>query len=669
MKKITLLLSVVFSLLGTIPCVHSINEVSDDPHRLLIKFLQGLPLPAPQFAIEQAGLLEPLDYSLYGDFLGVDTAAYHFEIKEANRLKKDIGAGIYPNDFAVTQEPNFMEWKKQGLLDGLHWSWLKEKDVQKAFYVWATAGEEKGVKTFFTGVTLEKAGLMIPAIKAYYAALIHFPRSICWAEDKSFVWYIAPAALESIKRILRDYPQLGWELVGASASVENGTDLDFANDIIKVNPGKFEKVSLEQRLNKLPDLSGMNIMNTRGKGTVQVVQFENGHWQLRVAGRPYFIKGITYSPTEIGFGPHNDERFLDRWMFQDKNGNGRVDAAYDAWVDANANGFQDADEPAVGDFKLLKGMGINTIRLYLPNVNRVTYDPQLVNKELLRDLNDRFGIKIIAGDFLGAYTQGSGASWEKGTDYTDPEQLQKMKDLVRAKVLDLKDEPFVLMWLLGNENNMPGDYLGVNATRTNAATQPVAYAKFLNEVAAMIHELDPNHPVAVGNIEVNLFELYREHAPEIDILGINSYRGKEGFGALWSDAQKLFDRPVVITEFGSDAYYQDEGVDEDSQREYHQGNFRDIVIQQAGGPAVGNSIGGIIFEYLDEWWKDTRDDPENVQQTQATFKFPFADGYSHEEWLGIVSQGSGKNSPFERRLRKAYFYYQETHESLSASQD
>jgi beta-glucuronidase len=45
------------------------------------------------------------------------------------------------------------------------------------------------------------------------------------------------------------------------------------------------------------------------------------------------------------------------------------------------------------------------------------------------------------------------------------------------------------------------------------------------------------------------------------------------------------------------------------------------------------------------------------QNKLGQFGAPFLDGWSYEEWLGITSQGSGKNSPFERQLRKAYFEY------------
>ena len=38
---------------------------------------------------------------------------------------------------------------------------------------------------------------------------------------------------------------------------------------------------------------------------------------------------------------------------------------------------------------------------------------------------------------------------------------------------------------------------------------------------------------------------------------------------------------------------------------------------------------------------------------------PYLDGWSYEEWFGIVSQGSGKGSPFARILRPAYYRMKE----------
>lgn len=625
---------------------------------ILWKIQEGLPLPQPKFALFDPGSPEVIDYRQYGEIRGAGTTEYRYVINKAEQLKKAIGEGIYPNEMGVYKDPIFLKYKEQNALGGSHWDYLSSPDYLKAFYVWAKTNEEKGVKTYFTARILEKAGLLIPALKAYYAALIHFPKSACWSADNKFVWYIAPAAIADIKRLCRDYPQLNLEFVEASFTLQNGNDTNLANDIITINPGYFVKKTLAQKRQSMNELKALSITETRGEGKVQLVKFQNGHWQLRIDGRPFFVRGVTYLPTEIGLGT-SDPHFDSRWMFLDKNNNGKIDVLSDVWIDKNNNGQRDANEPLVSDFQLMKDIGINAIRMYIPNKTISGYDPSLVNKPLLREMHKKYGIWVIAGDFLGAYTLGSGASWQTGTDYTNPQERQSMLETVRAKVMDLKDEPFILMWLLGNENNMAADYTGVNATRTKATVHPEAYAQFLQEVAQLIHELDPDHPVAIGNIETNLLEEYKQFAPAIDVLGINSYRGAQGFGDLWENVKNKFDRPILITEYGCDAYAQGKGPDEDGQLEYHRGNFRDIVFNKAGGPGAGNAIGGVIFEYLDEWWKDTRNDPNDQQQTNATFAFPFPDGFSHEEWLGIVSQGKGQNSPFERHLRKTYFYYKE----------
>lgn len=624
---------------------------------LLQQVMQGKALPIPSFALTGAQTNDAVDYTAYGDFAGQGTADYRYLIHNQQVLMAATLPGIYPNNSAVQQDPAFKRYEEAGQLTGSHWDFLNNKDDQLAFYKWTQAGEEPGVKLFFTATILEKSGHILEAIKAYHAVLVYFPKSVCWSKDRSFVWSVAAAALASAQRLCRTYPQLGIDLEGAYFDIQNGNDVDVSNDIVTVNPGHFIKKSLSERMQLLPSLEHLMITERRGKGKVQVVKFANGHWQLQVEGRPFLVRGVSYFPTEIGLGPHTDNLFAERWMFSDKNDNKRIDAPYDAWVDHNRNGQQDADEPAVGDFQLMKDMGINAIRFFPHGVDGY-HDSAWINKPLLRDMFEQYGIRAIVGDFLGAYTVGSGASWEKGTDYNDPEQRRRMKENVRARVLDLKDEPFVLMWLLGNENNMPGDYMGVNATRTNAQAYPEVYARFLNEVALMIHELDPNHPVVVGNVELGLLDYYQKFAPALDILGINAYRGKDGFGDLWSKARQYFDRPVLITEYGSDAYRSGVGIDEESQMLYHEGALRDIVLNQAGGPAEGNAIGGIAFEYLDEWWHDPSPHNELTHEITAKSAAIVSEEISHEEWLGLLGQVDREQSPFARQARKVVTFYQ-----------
>ncbi|MEK8024110.1 MAG: glycoside hydrolase family 2 TIM barrel-domain containing protein [Candidatus Hydrogenedentota bacterium] len=628
-----------------------------DPYTELMKtFMAGYKLPVPKFTLAHPGLDGPVDYEKFGKFKGVGTNDYQYEISDFDGLKVAVGEGIFPNQDKVRDDPAYGTLSSANKLAMSHWDAEKSGNFQAAFFVWAQASEDPGVKAFYTAVMLEKAGLLLPAVKAYHAAIVHYPRTYVWAANNSFVWYTTPVAMSSIQRICEEFPSLGLEYKDAKVEMENTKDVDPSNDIISVSPGRIVKAGDAAAW----DPYDLAVAETRGAGKVQLVKFTNGHWQLRVDGKAFVVRSASYSPTMVGLSPLHASDFAKRWMFADADGNGKNDAAYDAWVDRNGNGAKDENEPAVGDFQLMKDMGLNVIRLYIsPDPGKTDYDPSVMNKDLLRDLFKTYGIRVMVGDFLGAYCIGSGAGWEAGTDYTDSEQRRKLKEYVRAKVTDLKDEPFVLLWILGNENNMPAAEMGVNASRTNAGSHPAEYAKFLNEVAEMIHEIDPDHPVAIGNLETFLADVYSQHAPAIDIFGVNAYRGEKGFGDLWSEVKRKFDRPVLITEYGCDAYYEGRGPDYDGQARYHEGALRDIVLNQAGGRRAGNSIGGSIFQFMDEWWKDTHGDDKagTKHDVKSNWGAPFPDGQGHEEWFGIVGQGEGKNSPFERQLRKAYDFY------------
>ena len=52
------------------------------------------------------------------------------------------------------------------------------------------------------------------------------------------------------------------------------------------------------------------------------------------------------------------------------------------------------------------------------------------------------------GDYLGKYTIGSGATWFEGTDYENPEHRKRMLESVKKMVMEFKDEPYILLWLL-----------------------------------------------------------------------------------------------------------------------------------------------------------------------------------------------------------------------------
>ncbi|MCM8819562.1 MAG: hypothetical protein NC925_02080 [Candidatus Omnitrophica bacterium] len=584
----------------------------------------------------------PVDYSKYGEFVNVGSSDYQYIIKDQIGLAKAVGEGIYPNTNSIKFNPEFVEIKKE--LDKIdHWKILNSRDLKTAFFKWNTVGEPLGVRQFYVADILERSGLYKHAIKAYYSILVHFPKAYSWTYWHT-PWYIGPVALYRIKHILKEQPHLNLELKDASIEIINGFDNNIRNDIFIVNPGKLVKKSMLNKISlksKKPNLIKRKlgkIVEVKGKGKVKLVRYSSGDWQLLVDGKPFIIKGITYSPTRVGESP--DKGTLENWTFQDINQNGLIDAPFEACVDKNKNNICDPDEPPVGDFQLLKEMGVNTIRLY--------HQPFKINKELIGQMHQKYGIYILIGDFLGKYALGCKTTWEEGCDYDNPQHQQEMLNSVKEMVEEFKDEPAVLFWLLGNEN--------VYGVACNADKKPESFFKFANKAAKLIKSLDPlKRPVAIASGDTLYLDIFAKNCPDIDIYGANVYRGKYGFLDFWTNVKKIANKPAIITEYGAPSYavgYSQEEA-QDYQALYHRNAWIDIY-QNSCGFGEGNSLGGFIFEWLDEWWKAYE---PSYHDKKGLFTGPFLDGYMHEEWLGIAGQGDGSNSPFLRQLKKAYFEY------------
>ncbi|MDD5291842.1 MAG: hypothetical protein PHY46_01480, partial [Candidatus Omnitrophica bacterium] len=113
-----------------------------------------------------------------------------------------------------------------------------------------------------------------------------------------------------------------------------------------------------------------------------------------------------------------------------------------------------------------------------------------------------------------------------------------------------------------------------------------------------------------------------------------------------------------ITEYGCPAYAQSMSREdaEQAQADYLLNSWEDIKENMSSETGQGNAIGGVIFEYLDEWWKAYE---PSFHDKKGLFSGPFPDGFMYEEWLGLCGQGDGTLSPFLRQLRKSYYTYKE----------
>lgn len=570
-----------------------------------------------------------VDYQKYGTFSGMGTASYQYKVKDAAGLARALGEGLYPNTESVFKDPAYLKLKDQlnipkdnfGLWEG------DPNQPQVNFLRWAASQQDPASKLYFVGLSLRDAQMWVPALKAFYALLVQYPAATRKNSGDAGSWSVSLAqkSKDEIAYIVREHPELDLGFKDAEIDIDNIGGAD--QKVVRLNPGYFV------RAEKKAPPSLTQVLQTRGTGKVKLVEYANKQWVMTVNDKPFFMKGICYGVTKIGQSPdlQNQVGFTDL---------DNPPGIFDSWVDKNKNNSQDADEPAIGDPALLKNMGCNTIRLYAGAKSK---------KSLARFCTES-GVKVIMGVAFGAYALDSGSTWEKGTDYTDPQQQAHILQVLKDMVIQYKDEPYILCWVLGNENNYGA------GTHTNADKYPATYCDLVERACKMVHELDPNHPVAACVGETSFLPKLAQFAPDLDMVGINSYRGSEGFGDMWDTSRKDFDRPVFLSEFGCPAFYNGKGEDEEDQAKYLAAAWRDIDYNRGGGYGAGNSVGGFVFEWCDEWWKaGAWKPPTQHDASKGQWPGPFPDGMGHEEWFGIISQGDGKHSPYMRQLRKAYW--------------
>ncbi|MFH0913262.1 MAG: hypothetical protein V1884_03145 [Candidatus Omnitrophota bacterium] len=376
----------------------------------------------------------------------------------------------------------------------------------------------------------------------------------------------------------------------------------------------------------------------RSKPRVYIQKLKNGQYQLIVERRPYIVKGVCYSPIPIG-----------------------ANHEYDWWSDANT--------PWLIDGKLMQEMGVNTIRLY-----QAHEDIEEVRR-VIRDLYTRYGIRTILGHWLGF--------WEYPCPfYADKKFQDRIKKEVLEMVAAYKDEPGVLLWILGNENNYScwgrvnpwsDDQIDKEPDpQKKSLLRAKIYYTFLNDLAKEIHQLDPEHPVALGNGELVGLDVANEVCPDIDLVACIIYRGKT-FGNLFHSLKATFDRPILLSEIGADSYDAYKNLEEQNMQAFFlESQWRQLYDNLANNnkKGAGNCLGGTIFEWTDEWWKHNPNDPEGwkIHDTQGgwssgSYYFDIqAPGNMNmnEEHFGIVALSEELEHGINKRVpRKSYYVIRE----------
>jgi hypothetical protein len=226
------------------------------------------------------------------------------------------------------------------------------------------------------------------------------------------------------------------------------------------------------------------------------------------------------------------------------------------------------------------------------------------------------------------------------------------------------------MFLFGNENNYGlswggGNTIGELDNVSGEERKARALYSLFEEAMRGGKALDNNHPFGFVNGDVGFLDVIASECPSLDVLGVNVYRGKESGEGLYTNVKAMLDRPLVYTEIGADAW----NALENREDQYNQAliiasQWKEIY-SQAYGKGNGNTLGGFVFEWADEWWKHLPDSQErlNIHDTDADWE---NGGYPHdyvpgrpnmnEEWLGITAHGKVSAGKFPLKLPRTAFY-------------
>jgi hypothetical protein len=156
------------------------------------------------------------------------------------------------------------------------------------------------------------------------------------------------------------------------------------------------------------------------------------------------------------------------------------------------------------------------------------------NAQEVLDEAQKRGITVMLGLWM--------APERHGFDYSDKWACQDQVAQFKSVVSRFKNHPALLMWGVGNEVDL--EY------------SDFAVWQAVQNIAAMIHEEDKNHPTCVvtAGIDVPEVQLIKEICKDIDILGVNTY------GDLPALPEKIrlfgWDKSYMVTEWGPNGHWE-----------------------------------------------------------------------------------------------------------------
>jgi hypothetical protein len=191
----------------------------------------------------------------------------------------------------------------------------------------------------------------------------------------------------------------------------------------------------------------------------------------------------------------------------------------------NGKPYQIKGACAFDHYDKLRAYGGNSIRVW-------------TTEKAMEQLNKahELGLTITLGLFL--------KPERLGFDYSNKSEVEKQREQIKREVMKFKDHPALLMWGIGNELEL-------------FAKNPKVWDA-VNDIAKMIKEIDPNHPVTtmLAGVPENHMSHIIKRCTHLDLLSINVFKD------LPYVDQKLqnsgWNGPYLISEWGPDGYWETE---------------------------------------------------------------------------------------------------------------
>ena len=134
-----------------------------------------------------------------------------------------------------------------------------------------------------------------------------------------------------------------------------------------------------------------------------------------------------------------------------------------------------------------------------------------------------------------------------GFNYDDAQMVAQQKALIEEDVRNLKDHPALLMWGIGNELNL-------------RHRNPKVWDA-VEDIAQMIHRLDPNHPVTtmLAGAEPAVIKTVVARCPSLDLLSFQLYGEIDQLPRFLSDSG--YAGAYTVSEWGATGHWEVERTD------------------------------------------------------------------------------------------------------------